>query len=650
MAAVNWSDSRGEFQRSVFISRADDVVVLAIKGPQPGTVDCDLQLAPRDPAGQGGWGPEKVFKEGIKASVPSAENGWLTYRSLFTRRWSGSLEGYEGVARLTTRGGSVQWNGSKAMVRGADEVLLLTRIGLLHDDSKSSIPALKNDLQRIEPDFSGLLARQKVAHGDLFNRSRLDLGGSLDRSLTSEALLEKSRSAKYPQALLEKEYDAARYAVISSSGELFPNLQGIWGGTYGPPWSGDFTLNGNVQTAIAANLSANMAECLLPFFAYLESHLGDYRTNAKRLYGCRGIHVPSRASTHGLNNHFDGTWPMTFWTAGAAWASQFYFDYYLYSGDREFLKSRALPFMTESALFYEDFLVAGPDGKLLFSPSYSPENHPSNSASQACINAAMDLGAARELFRNCIAACETLGVGEEDVQRWRAIAAKLPDYQISAEGAVKEWTTPLLDDNNAHRHASHLYELLNGLPDEIATNLPLRKAFGIALEKRLDVRRAEFASGKTAEGRPAGEMAFGIVQQGLTAASLRKGDACGEMVNWLSHHYWRPNLMTTHNPNEYFNADLCGGLPALLIRMLIDSQPGWIELLPATPSDWPAGKIEGIRARGQLEVRSLQWDADRVRAVLRSETDQQIKVRFQSQPAKNVRLSRGVDTTVEFER
>jgi hypothetical protein len=254
------------------------------------------------------------------------------------------------------------------------------------------------------------------------------------------------------------------------------------------------------------------------------------------------------------------------------------------------------------------------------------------------------------LFRNCIAACETLGIGKEDVQRWRAIAAKLPAYQISADGAVKEWTTPLLDDNNAHRHASHLYELLNGLPDEIATNLPLRKAFGIALEKRLDVRRAEFASGRTAEGRPAGEMAFGIVQQGLTAASLRKGDACGEMVNWLSHHYWRSNLMTTHNPNEYFNADLCGGLPALLIRMLIDSQPGWIELLPATPSDWPAGKIEGIRARGQLEVRSLQWDADRVRAVLRSETDQQIEVRFQSQPAKNVRLSRGADTTVEFER
>ena len=65
--------------------------------------------------------------------------------------------------------------------------------------------------------------------------------------------------------------------MISSSGELFPNLQGIWGGTYGPPWSGDFTLNGNVQSAIAANLSANMAECLLPFFGFLEAHMAEFR-------------------------------------------------------------------------------------------------------------------------------------------------------------------------------------------------------------------------------------------------------------------------------------------------------------------------------------------------------------------------------------
>jgi hypothetical protein len=651
IAAVNWSDARGGFQRQLFVSRPDDVIVLAIKGPKAGSVDCDLQLTPRAPKGQGGWKAEQAFKEGVKETIPAAEHGWMTFRGAFKRSWPGSLQGYEGVARVVTRGGTTRTEGGKVIVRGADEVLMLTRIELLYDYSRSQIPELKAGLEKVQTDFAALLARHANVHGEMFKRARLDLGGGVDRNLTSEELLAKSRAEKYPRALLGKEFDAARYAVISSSGELFPNLQGIWGGTYGPPWSGDFTLNGNVQSAIAANLSANLAECLLPFFGFLEAHMAEFRTNAQRFYDCRGIFVPSRASNHGLKNSFDGNWCMTFWTAGAGWMAQFYYDYYLYTGDREFLAKRALPFMKEAALFYEDFLVAGPDGKLMFSPSYSPENHPGNSDSQACINAAMDLGVARELLRNCIAASQTLGVGAADIQRWRVLLAQLPGYQIGKDGAVKEWSTPLLEDNNAHRHASHLYELFAGLPDAIATNPPLRKAFDVTLENRLDVRRAEFAPGGNGpSGRPPGEMAFGIVQQGLAAASLRKADACGEIVEWLSHHYWRPNFMTTHNPDQYFNADLCGGLPALLIRMLVDSQPGWIELLPATPKDWPAGRIEGVRARGQVEVRELAWDQASVKAVLRSEISQAVEVRFAGQASKVLALPKGKEATVEFPR
>ena len=48
---------------------------------------------------------------------------------------------------------------------------------------------------------------------------------------------------------------------------------------------------------------------------------------------------------------------------------------------------------------------------------------------------------------------------------------------INSDGAVKEWSTPLLEDNNAHRHCSHLYALFNGLPPEIAGDAKLKKAF-----------------------------------------------------------------------------------------------------------------------------------------------------------------------------
>ncbi|MEI7902274.1 MAG: glycoside hydrolase N-terminal domain-containing protein, partial [bacterium] len=501
VASVRWRDDRGAYGRRLFVSRPDDVVVLSIAGPAVGMVDCDLQLAQRPTQGTGGWNPENMFKIGIKDVAIAAEEGWLSYRSSFKRQWPGSLQGYEGGARVVAKGGQAVVEGQQIKIRGADEVLVLIRIGLLKDFNLSRLTELKQGLSAVGPDYDALLSRHAKAHGGLFNRMRLDLGGSAaEHALTSEELIAASRVGKLSSALLEKEFDACRYVIISSSGELFPNLQGIWNGTWSPPWSSDFTMNGNVQSAIAANLSANLAECLEPYFRYLEAQMADCRENARRLYGCRGIHVASRVSSHGLNNHFDGTWPMTFWTAGAGWHAQFFYDYYLYTGDRGFLQKRALPFMREAALFYEDFLVEGPDGKLLFSPSYSPENNPKNDPSQACVNATMDIAVARELLTHLIAACGELGTDAEGVKRWRALLAKMPDYLINADGAVKEWTTPLLEDNYAHRHVSHLYPLFVGLPPEIGTNAALRAAFKRAADYRMEIRRKENG----------GEMAFGL--------------------------------------------------------------------------------------------------------------------------------------------
>ena len=638
VASVKWKDDRGEFQRRLFVSRPDDLVVLDITGPGPGTVDCELRLAPRPTAGQGGWNAEQMFKTGIKSVSASAETGWLTYRSQFQRAWTGSLQGYEGLARVVPRGGAAQVEGEKIVVRGADEVLVAVRIELLPEFAASHLPAMKKQMAKIKPDFAALLSRHAEMHGRIFDRCRLDLGGGADRGLTAEELIAKSSVGHLSTALLEREFDAGRYAVISSSGDLFPNLQGIWDGTWSPPWSGDFTLNGNVQTAIAADLSANMAECLEPFFRYLESHLPEYRTNAARLYGCRGIHVPSRASSHGLNNHFDATWPMTFWTAGAGWAAQFFYDYYLYTGDRRFLERHALPFMREAALFYEDFLVEGADGKWLFSPSYSPENHPGNNPSQACINATMDIAVATGLLRNCIAACEALNIDQSSVERWRNMLTKMPDYQINADGAVKEWTTPLLDDAYAHRHCSHLYALYYGLPEDIATNAPLRKAFQVAAEKRMEIRRKENG----------GVMAFGLVQLGQAVSSLRDAPMSYEVVDWLANRYWNPNLVTTHNPKSLFNVDLCGGLPALVLQMLVDSQPGWIDLLPALPAQWPAGKIEGARCRGQIEIRHLAWTPQGLSVTLRSEITQRVELRVRGADwLKQALLPAGKDVSFE---
>jgi len=83
-------------------------------------------------------------------------------------------------------------------------------------------------LAQLPDDYAGLLQRHAKLHGELFNRMRLDLGGGADQRRTTEELIAESTYEKPNRALIEKEFDAARYNIISCTGKLPPNLQGVW--------------------------------------------------------------------------------------------------------------------------------------------------------------------------------------------------------------------------------------------------------------------------------------------------------------------------------------------------------------------------------------------------------------------------------------
>ena len=224
-----------------------------------------------------------------------------------------------------------------------------------------------------------MLARHVKVHGALFNRAQLDLGGEAERFRAVEDLLrEGENQGAYPAALLEKLYDVCRYTVISSSGELPPGGKGLWIGQWMGPWNTTYTLDANVEMEVASMLSANMPELMESLFGMMMNPkvMADFRTNARKIMGCRGILVPQTMWPDcGLcvawgPNSSAGQW----WTAGGAWLASIFYDYYRYTGDRKFLKDRLLPFMTELALFYEDFLFVDQSGKYRFSPGWSPEN------------------------------------------------------------------------------------------------------------------------------------------------------------------------------------------------------------------------------------------------------------------------------------
>jgi alpha-L-fucosidase 2 len=357
-----------------------------------------------------------------------------------------------------------------------------------------------------------------------------------------------------------------------------------------------------------AALPGNLPETTLPYFDYYGSMLEDFRINAKAVYGSRGILAPIAQTTHGLI-YADPIWAV--WTAGAGWLAQLFYDYWLFTGDMDFLKNRTIPFLKEVALFYEDFLVEGQDGKMMFIPSMSPENNPSiPNASLVTINATMDVAIAREVLTNLCTACELLGIEEDGRKKWKNMLDKLPEYRINEDGAIKEWIHTDLHDNYHHRHQSHIYPLFPGFEVTEESDPVLFNAIKIAVEKRLVV-------GLTSQ------TGWSFAHMANIYARLGDGVRALQCLELLCRSCVGPNLFTYHNDwrsqgltmfwghgnQPPFQIDANFGLMAAVLEMLIFSAPGMIKLLPALPPQWRKGKAEGIACRGCIEV-NLDWNMD----------------------------------------
>lgn len=638
---VKWQDKNGIFSRRLFVSRPDNIIAMVITSKNRAPISTSISLSQILDAS------EKRLKKfelddklGILKIESKVVDEGLTYRAWYEKAYENgyagynSFEGYEGVVKIIPKGGEVNFNENKFIVEGASEIIVMASIRPSENMEESHLADIFDQLDDINPDYNKLLEKHKAVHNELFSRVSLDLGASeADRRKSSEELLQAGGTNP---ALIERLFDAARYNVICATGINPPNLQGIWGANMTPNWSATYTTNGNLPVVISHELQANTPELMLPLFDKFDSFMGDFQLSAKELFQCRGIHVPAVFTTHGLNNHFDAKWPMTFWTAGAAWYAMFYYDYYLYTLDEDFLRNRALPFMEQAALFYEDFLQEGPDGKFIFNPSYSPENHPSNSKSQACINATMDVMAANGLLRSLIAASQKLGVNSEKISTWQNMLAKMPAYKLNDQGEIREWMWEDLQDNHNHRHASHLLGLYDLHDPLIMKNPELVEGCKKAIDSRMEIRRQN-------EG---GIMAFGLIQLGSSATALGESETAYDILAWLGNNYWNNNLVSTHDPHNIFNVDICGGYPSLVMKMLYYSEPGMVSLLPCKPEEWEKGSLKGAALRGGINLKELSWDSSGGQATLVSKVDQTIKLLIRGNENGKIELKAGVPERV----
>lgn len=629
--SVTWKAGGASFSRRSFVSRPDNVIATRIMGDHP--MDLTLRLEHqinRNSLKKGGWSQfierniagmypdrrDELNTPLIEPEVRTISSEWLT----FGVKYQIYDRGYEIISHVRPTGGTVSRGDQSIVIEGASEVEILSRVVFLEPFSESKIPATKSELAAL-PGYKDLFSRHRAVHGEIYNRVRLQLDKTGFTDGSNEILIADQLKADVINPyLLEKAFNMGRYGLLSSSGNNPPNLCGIWTGEWRPIWSGDFTLDSNVNLQISAAAIGNMPEATEAYTRMIERIAPDWEINARHMFNCRGYVSGIRTSgRRDLKNHI-GKYGLHAWTGGAVWLLNPCYEYVQCTGDEAFLEDRLLPLMDKVALFYEDFLdTYDRTGKYLISPSFSPENHPANQDRiWAVANATMDIAVIRELLTNMIYEYEKRSRSPERVARWKEILKKLPPYLVNEDGALKEWAREDLQDKYNHRHSSHLYPVWPGFDIDPDSTPDLYQAAIKALELR----------------RPGNGSAHGYALLGLQAARLKQGEAAYEkLLAIMKGDYFYSSFVTSHNAGrKIYNCDALHSLPAIIMEMLVFSKPGIIELLPAATQRLPKGRIDGIVCRTQATVDSLEWDltAKTLTATITSGKDQTISLKHRA--------------------
>ncbi|MEO8614162.1 MAG: glycoside hydrolase N-terminal domain-containing protein [Luteolibacter sp.] len=601
------------FVREVFASHPDDVIVVRWSSPKAGAVSGTIDL--KDSHGQANTA------SGDTLAIAGALGNGLRYAT---------------TARVIARGGRLTALDHAIRVIGADEIVVLLSAGTDHvfDFSKNNksgldpaprVLAAVNAASRKSP--AELQAAHRADHQSLYNRVSANLGISspAQRALPTDLRKVEAATTADPEleALL---FQYGRYLLIGCSrpGSMPANLQGLWNDSNTPAWNCDYHANINFQMNYWGAETANLSECHLPMFDFITNLLEPWRTNTR---ADKEFALPGKAPLRGwairtgVNPWGAGTfvWDKT----ANAWLCQHFWEHYAFTGDTAFLRKTGYPVIKETVEFWEDYLKALPDGRLVVPNGWSPEHGPHEDGVSYNQQIVWDL------FNNYVQAADVLRLDRPYRDKIATMRDQLVGPKIGKWGQLQEWMEDKDDLNDHHRHTSNLFAVYPGRQVSVSKT----PDFAAAAKKSLDAR------GPTGDVRE-----WSFAWRTSLYARLHDAESAHDMLqNLFSNRNTCLNLFGLHPPMQM---DGNFGITAGIAEMLVQSHEDEINLLPALPKAWPEGRVTGLRARGGFEV-SITWKNGRLTAFnLRSLNDAPAKVRYGNQTAA-LNLKSGESVTLD---
>lgn len=401
-------------------------------------------------------------------------------------------------------------------------------------------------------------------------------------------------------------FNFGRYLLISSSrpGTQPANLQGIWNTDVRPGWSCNYTTNINLQMNYWPAEATGLADMAEPLTDLILDLTKAGQPIARHYYQARGSAVHHNTDLWRFGTPVFGEPAYANWPSALAWLASHLWDRHRYNPENETARSDAFQVYVQVTQFVLDMLVTDSAGKLVVSPSTSPEHFfvlPTGGTAAVSAGASMDQELAYEaLSRFIILAGQTRSPDPEtkDLEgRARAALSALKLPSIGSCGDLLEWSEDHPAGEAGHRHLSHLYGLY---PGQRITELGTPEEFEAArraLQLRLDA-----GSGYT-----------GWSQSWVLclAARLRDSSLAENALTTLLDELCSESLLDLHPHPEWpdgfiFQIDGNFGAVAGITEVLVQSHDGFIGLLMAPPKSWTAGKATGFRTQGGHIV-DFEW-------------------------------------------